>query len=394
MKIGIASPVLIRPLLQRFPGIDAAEFPGGQGGPVINSLIEGLLRLGHRVSVYTLDEGVTVPLILKGNPLSLYIGPYRKSAKKRALSLFSREAAWVASFIEQDGPDIVNAHWSAEYGRAAAACAMPHLISLRDHCRTILTLQRDYYRVFRYLTDVKVRRQGRWFSVNSVHLQRLFSPWQKDLPILPDSIDERYIATAFRPFPRHEVRMVSLISGWGPVKNVTAALRAFALIRARLARPVTYTLFGTGCGPGGPASSWAVSNGLARGVIFKGPEEHATLMGLLPSYDLLLHPSLEESFGDPLMEGMAAGIPVAGGWASGAVPWVLDHGHHGLLTDISSPETMADHIVALLRSRERWEFLSRTGPSYVRKRFASLSVASSYLSCYRQILARHKGGRP
>ena len=83
---------------------------------------------------------------------------------------------------------------------------------------------------------------------------------------------------------------------------------------------------------------WAQKKGLSDGVNFVGPVDPDELIDIYEQVDLMVHPSMEESFGMVLVEAMARKIPVIGGEKSGAVPWVLDNGKAGVLTDIRSPE--------------------------------------------------------
>ena len=69
---------------------------------------------------------------------------------------------------------------------------------------------------------------------------------------------------------------------------------------------------------------------LRRQVSQNGLDKHVVLTGRVDSVepyfhvaDLLVLPSLHEGFGVPLVEAMAAGVPVVAG-ASGAMPWVLN----------------------------------------------------------------------
>ncbi len=388
MKIGIAAPIYIHPLSKYLANISQTDLPPGMGGTAINSLVEGLIETGNMVSVYTLDESVLEPIKLVSDRFSLYIGNYGTSAKVRSLTFFKNEAGQITDFIREDQPDIVNAHWSYEFGRAVLNSNIPYLISLRDHSWTVFKLQLDYYRFFRYLMDVCVRMGGEHFSVNSPYLQTQFSPWRKNLPILPNSISTRYIKQHPKRLRANRLKIISALTGWSRLKNPFAALKAFSIVREKLSRKISYHMYGPGYQENGPGHAWARENSLDRGVEFKGIVPHSRLMELIPSYDLLLHPSLEESFGNTLIEGMANGVPIIGGRGCGAVPWVLNQGKNGILTDVSSPRSIALSILCLLRNEKQYAHLSCTGIEYVLKKFSSLSVAKQYIRLYENILAQ------
>ena len=388
MKIGIAAPLSLNTLRTHLPKDLKKPLPNGTGPVVVSSLVEGLLARGAKVSVYTLDPTVTRPTKWEGPSLSIFVGHQGRRPRIRACSFFQREARQIIKFIHKDRPHLVNAHWSCEYGFAAAVSSHHHLISLRDHSRTIWGYHPDYYRLSRYLMDVCVRRTGRNFSVNSPHLGAQFSPWRKRLPVLPDSLSSAHVTRTPKQLPRGDIRIVSILTGWSPLKNPKPALAAMPLLRKALGRRVEYHLFGPGYAPQQPARQWARDHGLDRDVVFHGFRPHDHLMAILPGFDLLLHPSLEESFGDTLLEAMAAGVPIVAGENSGAVPWVLGQGKYGMLANVRSASDLAQSMEKLLSRPEFYNTFSRRGFARVLKDFSSLPVADKYLNRYRQILHR------
>ena len=72
MKICIAGPILTDSL-KRYLNLPAI-YPKGLGGISVNNLIIGLLQLGCKVSVYTLDINVTSQVELNGEKLKIYFG--------------------------------------------------------------------------------------------------------------------------------------------------------------------------------------------------------------------------------------------------------------------------------------------------------------------------------
>jgi glycosyltransferase involved in cell wall biosynthesis len=105
--------------------------------------------------------------------------------------------------------------------------------------------------------------------------------------------------------------------------------------------------------------------------------------------DLLLHPSLEESFGMVAAEALAAGIPVVGGQRSGALPWVV--GQAGRLVDVTDPQALAAAMLELLGDPALAARLGQEGRRGVLGRFGAQAVAAAYEDLYRQVLARGRG---
>jgi glycosyltransferase involved in cell wall biosynthesis len=123
-------------------------------------------------------------------------------------------------------------------------------------------------------------------------------------------------------------------------------------------------------------------------VAFLGPLDRSAVVALLDGADLLAHPSLEESFGNTLIEAMARGTPVLGGFRSGAVPWVLDEGRAGVLCDVRDAEALAAAAHEVLSDPARWRALSAAGLDRVRGAFTLSRVADAYLTEYERIKAK------
>ena len=76
LHVAIAGPVLTEPLAQFLEG-DADRLPAGVGGAssVVWQLVSDLVSRGQRVSVVTLDQAVSAPVIASGPLLDVVYGP-------------------------------------------------------------------------------------------------------------------------------------------------------------------------------------------------------------------------------------------------------------------------------------------------------------------------------
>ena len=110
--------------------------------------------------------------------------------------------------------------------------------------------------------------------------------------------------------------------------------------------------------------------GLADAVQFAGHASDATVEAAYASADVLVVTSEHEGFCVPVVEAMAAGVPVVA-FDAGAVPEVL--GGAGVLVSDKDPYALAAAIAALLRDATRRE----TAISAGRQRLAALNLASA-----------------
>ncbi|MCC9135067.1 glycosyltransferase family 4 protein [Pontibacter silvestris] len=394
-KIGIASPIQISSLAKHLDNLSPEHLTLGLGGTAVNTIINGLIDNGVSVSVYTLDQTkeITKPLVLRGPQLTVYIGTYRPKGRHRMLDFFRYEAKQIQGFIEQDKPDIVNAHWSYEFALGAIWSKYPHLITFRDTASEILRLHKDPYRLVRFFLDLQVKKTGSNFNVNSVYLQQKLQSPRLELPVIPNPVNEAYLAEQSKHHPTGTVKIVAVLNGWSKRKNATKALQAFKLLRQEFGDKVMFDIYGPGYAEKSEAQKWAQQNNCVNGVRFMGSLEHTELMDSVKDYDILLHPAIEESFGNTLLEGLALGLPVVAGESSGAVPWVLNFGKNGLLVNVTDEHEIYKALKKLITNSVLYEALSQEGIHYVKERFTSKMIAASYLSLYDKIIKQsHSNG--
>jgi glycosyltransferase involved in cell wall biosynthesis len=313
------------------------------------------------------------------------MGHFRPRARHRCLDLFNQEGKELARFIRADQPEIVHAHWGYEFALGALMSGYPHLITLHDDPWLILRYVPDAYRVARLLLKLRILRWGKHFTAVSPYLAEALRSSNRHPVVVPNAVGlAPGVPHSFPAGPRR--RIISMLAEWSSRKNVGSALLAFREVRRRLGSDVEYWLYGADYGPNGPAHSWAEKHGVTEGVYFAGKTTHTEMMNLLPTFDVMLHPSREESFGMTLVEAMQAGVPVVAGHKSGAVPWVLGGGQHGVLTDINSPQAIADSLYQLLTQPQLYERLSASGIDMVQNRFAIPIVTAAYEAQYRRVL--------
>jgi glycosyltransferase involved in cell wall biosynthesis len=205
------------------------------------------------------------------------------------------------------------------------------------------------------------------------------------VPLIPNGLPDDSFLHQGAGLTRHEPVVVSVNNGFGRRKNVSALLEAFALVRCLL--PASRLLLaGNGFGPEEDAHRWAREAGCADGVEFLGPLSRDGVIALLLSASALVNPALEESFGMTLIEAMSQRIPVVGGKRSGAVPWVLDHGRAGILTEVSDPRALATSMTALLTDESRRQQYAKRGFRRAWTTFRQSTVTDSYLAEYEQVL--------
>jgi L-malate glycosyltransferase len=382
MHIGIVSPCSSGPLSDLL--FDGRGGDLGCGVHFMATLVRALIERGHLVSVVTLSADIDKRAILRGRNLNYYVYPMR--TRHRMRDLYRVERQGLQEGISLARPDVLHAHWTYEFALACLGTGMPTVVTIHDNAFQVLRFYRDLYRLGRLYLQIHVIRRAPWLTAVSPYLANSLSRLSKSpIRVIPNPITIPKLKQLVDP-GLGNVKIATVLNGWSHLKNAQAAIRAFALLRRQLPDSQLY-MYGVDFEPGGIAERWALSKCLHANIRFCGFLPHSELLAALSEMSLLLHPSLEESFGMALVEAMALGLPVIGGAGSGGVPWVLDGGGAGFLADVGNPERIATTLMnCIYNTVDRQQ---RQNAAYERlvHCFAPGAVAEEYESTYTDALS-------
>ena len=124
--------------------------------------------------------------------------------------------------------------------------------------------------------------------------------------------------------------------------------------------------------------------GLSEAVTFT--EFRSDIANVMNAMDILVHPSLSESFGMAAAEALAAGKPVVAA-AVGGVPEIVLHNETGILVPPRDPAAIADGVVSLLKQPQFACSLAARGRERVNRLFSTERCAQEHARIYRRVFA-------
>lgn len=394
MRIGLAGPVRIGELHQWLDlgGSDPATLPVGLGATPVTLLARELLRRGHELVIATLDHSVGGETVLEGPGLRICVQPIRSAHRGR--DAYRVERRRLEATLRREAPPLVHAQWNYEYALAAQASGVPTLITVHDWAPTILRWMPDPYRMARLLMFVRSLAAARHLTTVSPYMAAHLRRWRRmTVPVVPNALEDEAFDATPRTLRAGAPTLVAINDGFTPWKNVGTLLHAYRTVRSSWPSS-RLVLLGADHGPGGAAQQWAERHGLATNVEFRGRRPYPEVRMLLSEADLLVHPSLEESFGMVVLEAIAQGLPVVGGHRSGAVPWVLGDGTAGTLTDVRSAPALAKAISELLGDARTWAARSRAAHDHAWANFRLGPAVDGYLRAYERVVAGRAADGP
>lgn len=391
MKIGIAAPAELSTFRHYFPKDARGNIPNGIGGTIIPTyLADELISRGHTVSIYTLDSTIIEPMHFSSEKLNIFVGKYRHPARQRIFDLFKAESEFVKRAILTDNPDVVSAQWSYEFALGALLTGIPTLITARDAPLWILYYQPSLYRFGRLILAWKVFKQANHVSAVSPyianHLRKYF--FRGNISVIPNGmpLDIDRDHNDHKKETDRNIVYFSISNGWGKRKNETRLLKAFSKVRQSLPSAELW-MFGSEHGLGELVERWAKTHSLDEGVRFYGKFDHKALLERLGAEaDILVHPSLEESFGNILLEASLCRVPIIGGKSSGAVPYTLGYGKAGLLVNVRSVNELAKGMLVLANDKKTRMKLGEQARQYVLENYSLKKMVDAYEEALKALL--------
>lgn len=277
----------------------------------------------------------------------------------------------------------------------AAPSLVVHFKTL--HAYTAPKSVRPSARLYRRLNYPRTARRADAIIINSESLRREVLQYldvdPAKLHLIPEAVDH----DLFRPgdhdeawqrvSTRHGVTrpFVLFVSSLWPYKNCEGLLRAFAAARCDLAGHQLVIV-----GPGrdfqyvGRLRSLADELGIADDVLWVGGVPLEETVDFYRSASVFVYPSLNETFGLPILEAMATGCPVVTSDTS-AMPETA--GGCALLADPQDPGSLADAIVKACGPEG--ERLREAGPERAAE-FTWAATAERTLEVYREVYRRRQ----
>jgi glycosyltransferase involved in cell wall biosynthesis len=267
------------------------------------------------------------------------------------------------------------------------------------HANTAPEAIKPLPRLYRRLNYPRSARAADAIIINSESLrseiQRYLDVDPRKLKLIYEAVDH----DLFRPgdagaaradVARHGVTkpFVLFVSSLWPYKNCDGLLRAWALARGDLGDR-QLAVVGAGRDEKYLASlrSLAAELGIASDVIFVGGVPLEETVSFYRAADVFVYPSLNETFGLPILEAMACGCPVVTSDTS-AMPETA--GGAAVLSDPKDPASIAKAILEAAgpgRDRLRELGLQRAG------QFTWAATAASTLDVYREAAERREHKR-
>ena len=394
MRIGIVGPFNPLSVIDYLDDTDVKSI--NETATAVNTLVREFLAQGHQVKVFTLST--TLPnlyRVLKGRNIEIVLIPTGIIPRFLGFHQMAVGSFYLPQRIARcikkriNDVDVLHAHWTYEYARAASffSTIIPVFDTVRDWCPYQMTLQKNWrgkydWKLKHMLFKKVMADSSIYFIANSSYTyQMIIGHFRgKKVSIIPNPIESSWIL-------RSKLKQVSntfisiSTNVFDPRKNIECLLDAFRLYRNLYPEAVLH-LIGR-YEENDVFRTWK-QGGKLVGVVFHGAIPHSDLASLLDDMSCLIHPSLEETFGNILLEAMSRCVICIGGDKSGAVPEVLGYGEFGFLCDITSAQSIFD---AMLKTNnlELVNRIQRQATEMLINSYSSTRIVEKHIELFRSV---------
>jgi glycosyltransferase involved in cell wall biosynthesis len=178
--------------------------------------------------------------------------------------------------------------------------------------------------------------------------------------------------------------VIGAVARLEPHKGLKTLVEAVPLIEKDFG-PVSLAIIGDG--PERPLMERLIRQlGLSGRVVLAGFRNDVP--ELLPGFDLVAIPSLQEGLSILAIEALACGCPVVASRVGG-LPEIIRDGHTGLLVPPCDPPALAEAIIRVLNNRQLAAQLGKAGRRLVENQFTRARMIAGTEEIYDQVLRLH-----
>lgn len=355
----------------------------------LKKAIDYFLDEGHEVLVIAPDLGVTDykgAKVIGVKPVTFPFYRYRK---------WGFPSRKVHRELKKFGPDVVHAVNPLLLATSAVIAAQKMDVPLVSSYHTHLPKYLDFYSVYKPAKPLLwwyIRRQHKNADVNLVTSQSMYDELDREgvkrLSIIPRGVDVEKRHPKFR-----DAEMREYLSGGRPDNKLLVFIGRLAIekeihkllpmLEAR--SDISLAIVGDG-----PARKELERTFAGTGTVFTGFLHGEELSKAYASSDAFIFPSISETLGLVILEGMASGLPVIAA-KSGPTMEQVTHGENGMLFENENLESLLE-AVEVIDDEEKFNRIRKEAREEALK-YSWDNASKRLLDYYKDAKDRHSVGR-
>lgn len=275
---------------------------------------------------------------------------------------------WVETKIRELHPDLLHAHYATSFGFIGALSKeRPFVISAWGS--DIFSFPRKSL-FHRSMLAWVLKKANFLCSTSEIMAREMYRYIDKDnkIEVIPFGVDlEQFSPPALKEAPLREQVVFGVAKYLQPIYGLDYLLKAFA--RVEHSHPGRTLLRIAGDGPElGRLQTMAESLGIADKVEWLGEVTNSEVARFYQDLDVVVVPSLEESFGVTAVEGSACARPIIASRVGGLPEVVLDK-KTGIMIESQNVDSLVKAMEYMLEHPEERERMGLAGREFVQKNY-------------------------
>lgn len=352
-------------------------------------LINEYYKAGHEIVIVTGSRKLLRDEQYIQERLKIFIVKICSHGRISAVLNFTNDIRRIQKYILREKCDLYHANWCYEYAQACLNVSKNRtLVTVHDWPDTVCPQFGNFYWKKRNILGNRVIQNTKYFSAVSPYIEKYISKRNSNAVtrVIPNfyESDMPFGEAHIKDNKRQQINIIAINNGFGKRKNVTVGMKAFEKLHEIRTESQLF-LYGDDFEKNGIAYQWAVGNVNISGMHFLGKVARTQIIASLQEADILLHTSIEESFGLIYLEAMANNTVVVAGKETGATPWVLNYGKAGILADVTDEMDVFEKLKYAVDNEDIRIELCKEAHNWLKQEFTLESVKEKYYSYYELI---------
>lgn len=401
MRVGIVTHVVnFHRFANYFNETDKQELlklNNNDNGPAPSIIAEGLIENGCFIRFFTIGPYTK---FFKSDRVEIYMSKYISSPLDRKVLGPIKEAYFFRKMVRNhySDLDVLHVHWTygAAYGILPYTKYIPVFCTVRDWAPIIMSFSPNNGGL---LWKIKYRLNEAVFSDSNVHFIAN-SPYTKNLidekikgnaPCIYNPIESSSLKQDDKIFPK-ALRIVTVLSYLSRRKNANTLLAAFKRIRQVYPDSQLDLIIGMNENALKSTNSYQmwISENMLDGVSLSLNLSHEEIYQHIDASTMMIHPAIEETFGNIIVESFSRRTPVIGGAQSGAVPYLIKNNEYGYLCDVESPESISDTAIYVYQHMNEATERSKSSYNWVKNNILPKTIGMQHIIVYNEALLHCK----
>jgi len=381
MKIAICTPFSLQHYSSEIP-INQVQY-GGCSTPSIEEQVK-YFRHCQELEIHVISENEKFKddVICLGN---VYIHLLHCPQHFKLPTFYQFESKRIGSCLKDIQPDIVEAHWTYEYGLAAVKSGYPCVIRIHDWMPNEFRISKEITFILKMFVQKYVLYKSKYLVGPTPYICQLARPHTcAKIFVMPPMVFPAY----YELEDQENENVIFSPAGILKRKNTFTLLQVMERLKEKCPDAKLYLVDSQKKSSNAyydKCITYIKRMKCNNVVIIPGMLDYGKLASYYASASVVVHASVEESFGMVVAEAQAAAKPVVVG-KNGGIDFIVQNNETGFIVDPFDINAYVDRLCLLLTDRKMRKEMGDKGRQRTKKLLDSEKIFQDTIQLYRSVI--------